>query len=111
MMTEVLVRLTEPGQPLWLFYREMLPLEQSAKIDRHYAITVLTACFVVDDFHKEVALKEVTRSSIKTVCARLLKDRFLIGDEGQIQQMAETATRLVCDLIRQKHADAQQPSA
>lgn len=111
MMTAVLTRLTEPGQPLDLFRREMLPLGQPSKIDRHYAINAVVACFVAHEFKDEYALKKVTRDSIKTVIMDLLKDRFLVMDDGQLTSMAETATRLAVALIRELHAEAQQPGA
>jgi len=106
MMTAVLNSLTDEENPLWIFRREMLPLGQPEKIDRHHAVTILVACFVCHDFKEEVALKKVTRDSIKTVCTAILKDRFLVREEGKLEGMAETATRAAMRFIKEMNRDA-----
>lgn len=111
MMTSVLTRLTEPGQPLWFFRKDMLRLGQPQKIDRHHAVTVLVACFVAEDFKEEVALKKVTRDSIKHVIREMLKDRFMVTEEGLLEGMSETSTRFAMQIIKEMHADASQEDA
>ena len=48
----------------------------------------------------------MTRDSIKTVCTAILKDRFLVREEGKLEGMAETATRAAMRFIKEMNRDA-----
>ena len=95
MMANVLVRLTEPGQPLDRFFDtitgEFDKWGSSLRWDD--VLVHLVACFLIAQYEEEQALTDVTRDSIKTFALEFLTTRFHSGLEES--QYEDLATRIV----------------